>query len=261
MSSNSSPQNKDEMVGAEQPFVAHLIELRDRLIRAIIGVGIVGIALAIWPGPTALYDFLAKPMVDVYLNGGISIRPIDPFFVPLKVLLMAALVIALPFVLYQAWAFIAPGLYRKEKMLVLPLVISSTLLFFVGMAFCYYFVFNKVFTFIMHFAPESIQVMPDINEYLSFVLTMFLAFGLAFEVPVVVVVLVRLGVVSVEKLKANRGYVIVGTFVIAAIVTPPDVISQLALAIPMCILYELGILVSKMIKPKTDEEEQSSAAP
>lgn len=260
MSSNLTPQTQDEMAGSEQPFIAHLIELRDRLMRAIIAVGVVALVLAVWPGPSVLYDWLAKPMVDAYQHGGISINPIDPFFVPLKVLLMTALLVALPYVLYQAWAFIAPGLYRKEKMLVLPLVVSSTLLFFAGMAFCYFFVFNKVFTFIMHFAPASIEVMPDISAYLSFVMTMFLAFGVSFEVPVVVVVLVRLGVVSVEKLKSIRGYVIVGAFVIAAIVTPPDVISQLALAIPMCILYELGIIVSRMITPKTDETEEGEAA-
>lgn len=262
MSSNLTPQTQDEMAGSEQPFIAHLIELRDRLMRAIIAVGVVALALAAWPGPSALYDALAYPMVAHLPEGTkmIAIGVVAPFFVPVKVLLMTALVVALPYVLYQAWAFIAPGLYRKEKMLLLPLVVSSTLLFFAGMAFCYFFVFGKVFSFIMHFAPDAIEVAPDINEYLSFVMTMFLAFGVSFEVPVVVVVLVRLGVVSVEKLKSIRGYVIVGAFVIAAIVTPPDVISQLALAIPMCILYELGIIVSRMITPKTDETEEGEAA-
>ncbi|MGL4668207.1 MAG: twin-arginine translocase subunit TatC [Saezia sp.] len=260
MSSNQAPQIKDDMVATEQPFVAHLIELRDRLMRAIIAIGVVALALAIWPGARELYDWLAKPMMESLPYGAKmqSYEITAPFFVPMKVLLMTALVVVLPYVLYQAWAFIAPGLYRKEKLLVFPLVVSSTLLFFIGMAFCYFFVFNKVFSFIIHFSPESIQVIPDISSYLSFVLTMFLAFGVSFEVPVVVVVLVRMGLVTIEKLKSIRGYVVVGAFVIAAVVTPPDVISQLALAIPMCILYELGIIVSKLITPKTEDAEEAT---
>jgi sec-independent protein translocase protein TatC len=161
--------------------------------------------------------------------------------VPLKILLMAAFLIALPVVLYQLWAFVAPGLYTHEKKLVLPLVVSSTVLFFIGVAFCYFFVFGQVFKFIQGFAPKSITAAPDIEAYLTFVLTMFFAFGLAFEVPIAVVVLARLGVVSIQKLKDFRGYFVVLSFIIAAIVTPPDVVCQLALAIPMCLLYELGI--------------------
>lgn len=251
---------QDELSASEQPFIAHLVELRDRLMRAIIAIAVVAIVLAIWPSPQVLYDWLAEPMVKAYQHSGISTNITDPVLVPLKVLLLVAFCVALPVVLYQAWAFIAPGLYRKEKMLILPLVISSTLLFFAGMAFCYFFVFNKVFTFIMNFAPSSIQVMPDISAYLNFVMTMFLAFGVAFEVPVVVVVLVRMGVVTIAKLKSIRGYVIVGAFVVSAIVTPPDVISQLALAIPMCILYELGILVSTFITPKNNDQEEEEEA-
>src|SRR6185295_9361730 len=167
---------------------------------------------------------------------------ISPFLVPLKITLMAAFLVALPVVLYQAWAFVAPGLYMHEKKLVLPLVVSSTLLFFVGVAFCYFFVFGKVFAFIQSFAPKSITAAPDIEAYLSFVMTMFIAFGAAFEVPVVVVVLARIGIVSVEKLRAFRGYFIVVAFIVAAVITPPDVVSQLSLAIPMCLLYEVGII-------------------
>ena len=242
----TSPE--DELAGTEQPFVTHLIELRDRLLRAIIAVGVAGLALAIYPGPGPLYDLLAAPLVAHLPKGAtlIATSVISPFMVPLKILLMAAFLIALPVVLYQIWAFVAPGLYSHEKKLVLPLVVSSTVLFFIGVAFCYFFVFGQVFAFIQSFAPKSITAAPDIEAYLSFVLTMFLAFGLAFEVPVAVVVLARMGVVSVEKLKSFRGYFIVLAFVVAAVVTPPDVVSQLALAIPMCLLYELGIWAAQI---------------
>ena len=167
---------------------------------------------------------------------------------------MVAFVLALPFVLYQAWAFVAPGLYAHERRLGIPLIISSTLLFLLGMSFCYFFVFGQVFTFIASFAPKSITPAPDIEAYLSFVMTMFLAFGLSFEVPVAQVVLAKLGVISVEKMKEWRSYFIVGAFVVAAIVTPPDVISQLALAIPMCLLYELGLLASRLVSPRENAE-------
>jgi sec-independent protein translocase protein TatC len=173
---------------------------------------------------------------------------ITPFMVPVKLTALVALVVALPYVLYQAWAFVAPGLYSHEKRLVLPLVIASSVLFLVGVAFCYYFVFGKVFRFINSFAPQSITPAPDIEAYFSFVLTMFLAFGVTFEIPVIVVVLARAGIVSIEQLKQARPYVIVGAFVVAAIVTPPDVLSQLLLAIPMCLLYELGIVFARFLK-------------
>ena len=176
---------------------------------------------------------------------------ISPFLVPMKVTLLLAFIMALPWVFYQVWAFVAPGLYAHEKRLVLPLVISSSLLFIGGVAFCYFFVFGRVFHFIGEFAPTSIAVTPDIENYLDFVMSMCLAFGATFEVPVVVVILVRMGIVSIEKLKAIRPYVIVGAFVIAAIVTPPDVVSQLALAIPMCLLYELGLLVAPIFAKAT----------
>jgi sec-independent protein translocase protein TatC len=178
---------------------------------------------------------------------------ITPFLIPMKIAFMAAFVLALPFILYQAWAFVAPGLYSHEKRLVLPLVVSSTLLFMLGMVFCYFIVFGKVFAFIASFAPKSISVAPDIEAYFNFVLGMFLAFGLAFEVPVVVVVLVMTGLVTVEQLREWRGYVVVAIFVVAAIVTPPDVVSQIALAIPMCLLYEIGLLVAQGVTKRRKE--------
>ena len=243
----SNPSGPDGL-GGEQPFVTHLIELRDRLVRASIAVGIAFGVLCLWPGPGGLYDLLAAPLVASLPKGAtlIATNVISPFIVPLKITLMAAFMLALPVVLYQVWAFVAPGLYTHEKKLVLPLVVSSTLLFLVGVAFCYYFVFGQVFKFIQSFAPKSITAAPDIEAYLSFVLTMFIAFGAAFEVPVVVVVLARMGLVTIEKLKEFRSYFVVLAFIIAAIITPPDVVSQLALAIPMCLLYELGIWAARI---------------
>jgi sec-independent protein translocase protein TatC len=240
--------NDDELAGTEQPFVQHLVELRDRLIRAVLAIGAVALVLAVYPGPGALYDLLAAPLVAHLPKGAtlIATSVISPFMVPLQILVMAAFLIALPVVLYQVWSFVAPGLYTHEKKLVLPLVVSSSILFFVGVAFCYFFVFGQVFAFIQSFAPKSITAAPDIEAYLGFVISMFLAFGLAFEVPVVVVVLARMNIVSLEKLKAFRGYFVVLAFVIAAVVTPPDVVSQLALAIPMCLLYELGIWAAQL---------------
>ncbi len=262
MASDDNPQ--DELAGTEQPFVQHLVELRDRLIKAAIAVGIMLAVLAIFPGPARLYDLLAAPLVASLPAGGklIATSVISPFLVPLKIMLMAAFLLALPVVLYQVWAFVAPGLYSHEKKLVLPLVISSTVLFFVGVAFCYFFVFGQVFKFIQSFAPKSISATPDIEAYLDFVLSMFLAFGLAFEVPVVVVVLARMGLVSLDKLKGFRSYFIVVAFVAAAIVTPPDVVSQLALAIPMCILYELGIWAAQLfIKHTQAPAEEADSSP
>ena len=260
--SDTPPKPEDELAGTEQPFVAHLIELRDRLVRAMLAIGVAAVALSIYPGPGELYDLLAAPLVAHLPKGTtlIATSVISPFMVPLKIMLMAAFLIALPVVLYQMWAFVAPGLYSHEKKLGLPLVVSSTVLFFIGVAFCYFFVFGQVFAFIQSFAPKSITAAPDIEAYLSFVLTMFLAFGLAFEVPVVVVVLARMGIVSVQKLKDFRGYFVVLAFVIAAVVTPPDVVSQLALAIPMCLLYEMGIWAAQIFIKHTQAPDAEPSA-
>ena len=253
-------ETPDELAGSEQPFIQHLVELRDRLVKAAIAVFIAGAALAIYPGPADLYDLLAAPLVAQLPHGStlIATSVISPFLVPLKLLMMAAFLLARPVVLYQLWAFVAPGLYSHEKKLVLPLVVSSTLLFMTGVAFCYFFVFGQVFKFIQSFAPKSITAAPDIEAYLSFVITMFIAFGLTFEVPIVVIVLARMGVVSIAKLKEFRSYFIVLAFVMAAIVTPPDVVSQLALAIPMCFLYEIGILAAQVFIKHTQAPAEST---
>jgi sec-independent protein translocase protein TatC len=249
-----------EQAGGEETFISHLVELRDRLVKASIGIAIVCAALFAWPGPSHIYDILAAPMIAALPAGSkmIATGVIAPFLVPMKVTLLLAFILALPWVFYQAWAFVAPGLYTHEKRLVLPLVISSSLLFIAGVAFCYFFVFGRVFHFIGEFAPESILVTPDIENYLDFVMSMCLAFGASFEVPVVVVILARMGVVSIEKLKSIRSYVIVGAFVISAIVTPPDVVSQLALAIPMCLLYELGLILAPIFVRATRAPEETA---
>ena len=254
---------EDELAGTEQPFVAHLVELRDRLVRALIAVGAVFAVLSFFPGPAALYDLLAKPLVEQLPAGShlIATNVISPFLVPLKITLLASFLIALPYVLYQVWAFVAPGLYSHEKRLVAPLVVSSTLLFLGGVAFSYFIVFKRVFHFIQAFAPKSVSVAPDIEQYLGFVLTMFLAFGATFEVPIVVVVLARMGVVSVEALKNFRGYFVVIAFIISAIITPPDMVSMLSLAIPMCVLYEVGLWVAAFTvkKPAADDADTKTA--
>lgn len=249
----SQPPEKDELAGSEAPFVSHLIELRDRMIRALIAVGIAFAALALWPGPSGLYDLLAQPLVAHLPNGTklIATNVISPILVPLKITLMAAFMVALPVVLYQLWAFVAPGLYSHEKKLVLPLVVSSTVLFVIGVAFCYFLVIPGMSKFIQAFAPATITAAPDIEQYFGFVLTLFLVFGIAFEVPIAVIVLVRMGLVRIDQLKAWRGYFIVGSFIVAAVVTPPDVISQLALAVPMCLLYEAGIVAARIFVKHT----------
>lgn len=249
-----------EQAGGEETFISHLVELRDRLVKASIGIALVCAALMLWPGPSHIYDLLAAPMIASLPAGSkmIATGVISPFLVPMKVTLLLAFILSLPWVFYQAWAFIAPGLYAHEKRLVLPLVISSSLLFIAGVAFCYFFVFGRVFHFIGEFAPQSIAVTPDIENYLDFVMSMCLAFGVTFEVPVVVVILVRMNMVSLQKLREIRSYVIVGAFVIAAIVTPPDVVSQLALAIPMCLLYELGLLLAPVFVRATQRPEETA---
>jgi sec-independent protein translocase protein TatC len=246
---------------SEDTFISHLVELRDRLIRALLAVGAVTIVLSIWPGIGGVYDLLARPMTQALPEGTrmIATGVVSPVFVPLKVTILAALMIALPYVLYQLWAFVAPGLYAHEKRVALPLVISSTALFFLGVAYCYFVVFGLVFHAIQSFAPQAITPAPDIEAYLTFVITMFLAFGITFEIPLVQLVLVRTGALTVKKLKDVRAFVIVGAFVVAAIVTPPDVLSQLLLAIPMCLLYELGIFASGFVRPQQTEESDAAA--
>jgi sec-independent protein translocase protein TatC len=235
------------MSEAQETFLSHLIELRERLVRSLLFYAIACIPALYFSAE--LYDLLARPLMASLPEGSrmIATGVITPFLIPMKISFTAAFVLALPLILYQAWAFVAPGLYTHEKRLALPLVVSSTVLFLAGMLFCYFIVFGKVFAFIASFAPKSITVAPDIEAYFNFVLGMFLAFGLAFEVPVVVVVLVLTGLVSVEQLREWRGYVVVAIFVVAAVVTPPDVVSQIALALPMCILYEIGIVVGQMV--------------
>ena len=241
-------------------FISHLVELRQRLVRALVAVLLV--LFAILPWAPELYDFMAHPLMRALPEGTkmIATGVIAPFLVPLKVAGVVAFVVALPYVLYQAWAFVAPGLYAHEKKLVLPLVIASTVLFLMGIAFCYFFVFGVVFEFVYTIAPKSISVAPDIENYMSFALSMFIAFGVTFEVPVVVIVLVRSGVVTVEKLKELRPYVIVGAFVVGAIFTPPDVVSQFMLAIPLWVLYEIGVFIAgfQPARPKIDSDPAAS---
>lgn len=225
----------------QDTFISHLVELRDRLLRSILAVLLVFICL--FPWAKDLYAILAQPLLAALPQGGqmIATDVVGVFLVPMKVALLVAFVIALPYVLYQAWAFVAPGLYAHEKKLVLPLVIGSSALFVVGMAFAYFLVFPVIFRFMASVAPAGVAWMTDIEKYLSFVLTLFMAFGVTFEVPIIVIVLVRTGVISVAKLKEFRAYVIVGAFVIGAIFAPPDVVSQCLLAIPICVLFELGL--------------------
>jgi sec-independent protein translocase protein TatC len=248
------------MSDAQESFISHLIELRQRLVRAVVAVLIFFIALFLWPGPGAIYDILAAPLMSVMPPNSkmIATGVITPFMVPMKVTALVAFMLALPYVLYQAWAFVAPGLYENEKKLAVPLIVGSTVLFLCGVAFCYFIVFGTVFSFIQGFAPASISPMPDIEAYFSFVITMFLAFGITFEIPIVQIVLVRIGLVSVEKLKEARPYVIVGAFVIAAVVTPPDVLSQFMLAVPMCLLYEVGLFLSRFVGTRKEEAKEES---
>lgn len=232
---------------SQDTFISHLMELRDRLLRAILAV--LAVFLCLFPWAKDLYTLLAQPLLAVLPQGGqmIATDVVGVFLVPVKVALLVAFVIALPYVLYQIWAFVAPGLYAHEKRLVVPLIVTSSLLFVAGMAFAYFLVFPVVFGFMASIAPAGVAWMTDIDKYLSFALTMFVAFGVTFEVPVAVVLLVRMGMVSVAKLREIRPYVIVGAFVIGAVFTPPDVISQLLLAFPLWILYEIGIVAAGMI--------------
>ncbi len=259
-------KSTDELAGSEQPFVQHLMELRDRLMYGMAGLTVCMVLLAIWPGPSGLIDLIAIPIrahmpPDAKL---IAVGVFSPFFIPLKVLAMAALVMSLPWWMYQIWAFVAPGLYSHEKRFAVPLILLGSLLAYVGIAFVQFFVLDKMFGFIQQFTPASVAATPDIASYVEAILSLYLAFGLAFQVPIVVVLLVKMNMVTVQQLKEFRGYFIVLAFVIAAVVTPPDVISQLALAIPMCLLYELGIwgsqwFIKRSAAPAEPSEDASTS--
>ena len=235
---------------AESSLMEHLLELRTRLLRAL--AGLVAVLLVLLPFANKLYAWLAAPLLDKLPTGGqlIAVQVASPFFTPLKLAFFVALVLSAPWLLYQAWAFVAPGLYQREKRLAMPLLASAVVLFYAGCAFAYFVVLPAVFGFLTAIKPEGVAMMTDINAYLDFVLVIFLAFGASFQLPVALVILVALGWVTPEQLRAGRGYAIVGIFVLAALITPPDVVSQLLLAIPMCLLYEAGILASRLVTPR-----------
>ena len=240
--------------GEEQPFVSHLIELRDRLLRVVLAVTV--IFLGMTPFANWLFTRLAGPLM-AHLPEGSSMVAIDvasPFFTPFKLALVVSIFIAMPYILYQLWAFVAPGLYLHERKRVVPLLVSSTALFYIGAAFAYFAVFPLVFGFLTHTAPQGVEVMTDISRYLDFVLTLFFAFGIAFEVPVAVVLLVWTGVVNPQSLREKRAYVIVGAFVIGMMLTPPDIISQTLLALPMWLLFEVGVFLGERFAPKKDQD-------
>lgn len=252
--------NSTEDSGLQESFLSHLFELRDRIIKASLAIIIVFVGLVYWAPD--IFHLFAQPLLSALPAGGkmIVTDVTGSFFVPMKVTMLVAFIIALPVVMYQLWAFIAPGLYLHERKLILPLVVSSYTLFIIGMAFAYFLVFPTVFKFMASYnAPLGAEMSTDIDNYLSFAMTTFLAFGITFEVPVVVVVLVRMGMVSLAKLKEIRPYVIVGAFVVSAVVTPPDVLSQLLLAVPMTLLYELGLLVARLYVPKPSEGEEDGS--
>lgn len=265
MADSTDKNKEDELAGTEQPFVQHLMELRDRLLYCIYGLAVAGILLAIWPGPSGLIDLIAVPIRAHMPHDAklIAVGVFSPFFVPLKVLAMTAVLLALPWLMYQAWMFVAPGLYSHEKKFALPLIIFGSLLAYAGIAFVQFFVLDKMFGFIQRFTPPSVAATPDISSYVEAILSLYIAFGVAFQVPIVVMLLVRFEMVTVEKLRSFRGYFIVVAFVVAAVLTPPDVVSQLALAIPMCLLYEVGIVGARYFSKytKAPEESPDSARP
>ena len=256
----SEPGREPETL-AEGTLISHLLELRDRLLRATVAVAILSIPCVIYADQ--LFEFIARPLMQKLPSGAsmIATNVIAPFMAPFKLAIVAAVFVAMPYVLYQAWAFVAPGLYRHEKRFALPLLLSSIALFYGGVAFAYYAVFPAIFAFFATTGPHGVLMMTDINNYLDFVLMLFFAFGVAFEVPVATVLLVLTGMVKVETLASNRGYVLIGIFVIAAFLTPPDAISQCIMAIPMYLLYEIGIVMSRVMlkaKLKRQAEEEST---
>ncbi len=248
----SDPAPEQEQL-AEGTLVSHLLELRQRLLRAIVAVLVVFVPLAFFANE--LFTLVATPLIEKLPEGTsiIATSPVAPFMTPLKLSLVLALFIAMPYVLYQAWAFIAPGLYRREKRFALPLFVSSVVLFYVGMAFAYFVVFPLMFAFLTSTAPDSVKMMTDMSSYLDFTLLLFFAFGMAFEVPIATVLLVTSGLVKIDALKKNRGYVLLGIVVVAAFITPPDAISQAFMAVPMYLLYEVGILLSQFLLRKRTE--------
>jgi sec-independent protein translocase protein TatC len=254
------PDPADPEQLAEGTLISHLLELRDRLLRAVLAVGIAFVPLAIYSNE--LFTFIARPLIDKLPEGTslIATSVVSPFMAPLKLALLGALFVAAPFVLYQVWAFVAPGLYRREKRFAMPLFFSSVVLFYIGVAFAYFVVFPLMFAFLTKTTPEGVKMMTDIASYLDFTMLLFFAFGIAFEVPIATVLLATTGLVSVEKLKKNRGYVLLGIFVVAAFLTPPDAISQSFMAIPMYVLYEIGILFAQWIQ-RSKAAEQDAAVP
>ena len=254
-SENDSDKQSAEF--AEQPLITHLIELRDRLLRVVLAILIIFLLLV--PFANELFILLSGPLTAILPEGSsmIAIEVASPFLIPFKLTLFLALFLAMPFVLYQAWAFIAPGLYQNERRLVMPLMASSTFLFYAGAAFAYFVVFPLVFAFFTGTAPEGVSVMTDISRYLDFVLTLFFAFGIAFEVPIVVIVLVWTGMVTRTALREKRPYIIVGAFVIGMLLTPPDIISQTLLAVPVWLLFELGVFFSGWFVPEQADEEET----
>jgi sec-independent protein translocase protein TatC len=260
---SDAPKSPDELAGSEQPFVQHLMELRNRLVYGMVGLLLCMGLLAFWPGPSGLIDLIAVP-IKAHMPPDAKLIAVDvfsPFFVPIKVLAMAALLLSLPWWMYQIWAFVAPGLYSHEKKFAIPLITLGSFLAYVGIAFVQLFVLDKMFGFIQKFTPASVAATPDIASYVEAILSLYLAFGLAFQVPIVVVLAAKMNLVTVKQLKDFRGYFIVVAFVIAAIVTPPDVISQLALAIPMCLLYQIGIwgaqwFVRNTVAPDAEQKDE-----
>ncbi len=255
-----NPKHSDEQVDAELPLISHLIEMRDRLLRVVLVVLL--IFLGVFSFANDLYHIVATPLMQHLPEGAsmISTKPAGTFFTPMKLALVLSIFIAIPFILHQLWAFVAPGLYAHERKLILPLLVSSTALFYAGMAFAYYVVFPLMFSFFIAVAPEGVTVMTDISEYLDFVLKIFFAFGVAFEVPIATIVLVWTGATTPEKLAGKRPYIIVGAFIIGMMLTPPDIISQTLLAIPMWLLFELGLIASRyFLRLKREREEEVEA--
>jgi len=245
---------------AEGTLISHLLELRDRLLRALIAVAICAAPCLYFQND--IYDFVANPIMAQMPAGSklIATGIVSPFMAPFKLACIVGLLIAIPYVLWQIWGFVAPGLYKHEKKFAIPLLVSSILLFYIGVAFAYEFVFPVIFNYFVNNAPKSTTVMPDITQYLDFVITMSLCFGIAFEVPIAVVLLVITGIVSLEKLSGARGYVLIGIFVVAAILTPPDAISQTTMAVPMYLLYEGGMLMARVLmKMRLESQKQEQA--